>query len=264
MAAAYRSIASFRRCWSGWRASHAAPTVNASSPLLHSSVYSDTILNVSRRRLTRRESQQLTRAKFIESAERVFARAGFDAASVEQLATEANFSRGAFYSNFRSKDELFLELLDKKRIEPRNALDAIFREKKDANGRFRAARDWYADQWQQRTWTVLRTEFNLRALRKRALKKRLSALWQQELDVYSDLLAQYLLEAGLTPAESPRTIAVSLLAAAQGLGMLSMLGSDAAFESTLAESRRLAFDRLVPRPPDKAPSRRQRGCKEKR
>jgi hypothetical protein len=104
----------------------------------------------------------------------------------------------------------------------------------------------------------------LRALRKRALKKRLSALWQQELDVYSDLLAQYLLEAGLTPAESPRTIAVSLLAAAQGLGMLSMLGSDAAFESTLAESRRLAFDRLVPRPPDKAPSRRQRGCKEKR
>ena len=171
------------------------------------------MLNMNKRRLTRRESQQLTRVKFIESAERVFARDGFDAASVEQLAAEANFSRGAFYSNFESKDELFLALLDKKRIEAQHALDAILREKNDANERFQAARDWYADQWQQRTWTVLRTEFNLRALRQRTLRKRLSALWRQELDAYSDLLAQYLSHAGLTPAESPRTIALSLLAA---------------------------------------------------
>jgi AcrR family transcriptional regulator len=227
-------------------------------------VYSDTILNVTKQRLTRRESQQLTRVKFIESAERVFARAGFDAASVEQLAAEANFSRGAFYSNFESKDDLFLALLDKKRIESQHALNAILREKEDANERFRAARDWYADQWQQRTWTILRTEFNLRALRQRSLKKRLSALWRQELDAYSNLVEQYLSEAGLAPAESPRTIAVSLLAAAQGLGMLSMLASDAAFEATLAESRKLAFDRLVPRPPDQAPSRGRRGSKDKR
>jgi AcrR family transcriptional regulator len=222
------------------------------------------MLNVNKRRLTRRESQQLTRVKFIESAERVFARDGFEAASVEQLAAEASFSRGAFYSNYESKDELFLALLDKKRIETQQALDAILREKNDANERFHAARDWYADQWQQRTWTVLRTEFNLRALRQRTLRKRLSALWRQELDAYSDLLAQYLSQAGLEPAESPRTIALSLLAAAQGLGMLSMLASDAAFESTLAESRKLAFDRLVPRPPDPAPSRGRRGSKDKR
>jgi AcrR family transcriptional regulator len=215
-------------------------------------------------RLTRRESQQLTRAKLIESAERVFVCAGFDAASVEQIAEEAGFSRGAFYSNFESKDELFLELLDKKRIETQNALDTIFREKKDGNERFRAARDWYADQWQQRTWTVLKTEFNLRALRKRGLRKRLSVLWQQEVGAYSGLLAQYFLEAGLKPAESPQTIAVSLLAAAQGLGMLSLLGSDSALDSTIAESRKLAFDRLVPSPSDKVPSRNQRGRNETR
>ena len=99
------------------------------------------MLNVNKRRLTRRESQQLTRVKFIESAERVFARDGFEAASVEQLAAEASFSRGAFYSNFESKDELFLALLDKKRIETQQALDAILREKNDANERFHAARD---------------------------------------------------------------------------------------------------------------------------
>ncbi len=211
-------------------------------------------MNVKGQRLTRRESQQLTRARLIESAERVFVRAGFDAASVERIAEEAGFSRGAFYSNFESKDELFLALLEKKRVETQAALDGIFREKKNANERFRAARDWYAGQWQQRTLTVLNTEFNLRALRNRPLKKRLGILWRQEVDAYSALLAQYFLEAGLNPAESPQAIAVSLLAAAQGLGMLSLAGVDPALESTIAESRKLAFDRLVPSPLKESPA----------
>jgi AcrR family transcriptional regulator len=209
-------------------------------------------------RLTRRESQDLTRAKLVEAAERVFVRAGFDAASVEQIAEEAGFSRGAFYSNFKSKDGLFLELLDKKRIDTQNSLSVIFEEKKDARDRFQAAREWYADQWRQRTWIVLRTEFNLRALRKRTLRRRLSALWRQEVEAYSAHLAQYLLEAGLHPAESPQAIAVSLLAAAHGFGLLSLPGPDSGLESTIAESRRLAFDRLVPSPPVPAPSRRDR------
>ena len=220
-------------------------------------------MNVNEKRLTRRESQKLTRGKLVESAERVFVRTGFDAASVEQIAEEAGFSRGAFYSNFKSKDDLFLELLDKKRTENERALDAILREKQDWNARFRAARDWYADQWQQRTWTVLKTEFNLRALRKRALRKRLSVLWRQEVETYSTILAQYFSAAGLKPAESPQTIALSLLAAAQGLGMLSLLGPDSALESTIAESRKLAFDRLVPSPSAKAPSRKRGAVKEK-
>ena len=216
------------------------------------------------KRLTRRESQQLTRVKLIDSAERVFVRAGFDAASVEQIAEEAGFSRGAFYSNFKSKDELFLALLDRKRIETQNALDAVFRENRDANDRFRAAREWYADQWQQRVWTILKTEFNLRALRKRSLKTRLSALWQQEVKAYTALLTQYFLEAGLKPDESAQTIAVSLLAAAQGLGMLSLVGADSALESTIAHSRTLAFDRLVPRPSGRALDGSPRGRKKKR
>jgi len=41
----------------------------------------------------------------------VFVRSGFQGASVEQIATEAGFSRGAFYSNFNTKEELFVELL---------------------------------------------------------------------------------------------------------------------------------------------------------
>jgi AcrR family transcriptional regulator len=222
-------------------------------------MYSDTVVNMNGKRLTRRESQQVTRVKLIEAAEHVFVRTGFDAASVEQIAGEAGFSRGAFYSNFASKDELFLALLDKKRVETQHALDTVFVDHQDANERFRAARDWYADQWQQRTWTVLKTEFNLRALRKPPLRKRLGAIWRQEVEAYSSLLGQYFSDAGLKPRENQQTIAMSLLAAAQGLGMMSLFGLDPALQSTIAESRKLAFERLVPSPVGKAAKTKKRG-----
>jgi AcrR family transcriptional regulator len=67
---------------------------------------------VSRRRLTRAERKQDTRARLLDSAARVFARRGFHAASVEEVAEEAGFSKGAVYSNFESKEDLFLAMVE--------------------------------------------------------------------------------------------------------------------------------------------------------
>jgi AcrR family transcriptional regulator len=62
-------------------------------------------------RLTRKEKQAETRERLLEAAERVFLRRGLAGSSVEEIAGEAGFTRGAFYSNFESKDQLFIELL---------------------------------------------------------------------------------------------------------------------------------------------------------
>jgi AcrR family transcriptional regulator len=62
-------------------------------------------------RLTRAEQQARTRAALLDAAERVFAERGFQGASVEIITESAGFSRGAFYSNFTSKEQLFAELL---------------------------------------------------------------------------------------------------------------------------------------------------------
>lgn len=51
-----------------------------------------------------------TRARLLEAAAEVFAEVGLDAASVEAICDRAGFTRGAFYSNFGSKEELMLEL----------------------------------------------------------------------------------------------------------------------------------------------------------
>lgn len=56
-------------------------------------------------------SRENTRVRLREAAFEVFAEEGLDAASVEAICERAGFTRGAFYSNFDSKDELFLELV---------------------------------------------------------------------------------------------------------------------------------------------------------
>jgi AcrR family transcriptional regulator len=66
------------------------------------------------KRLTRPEKQARTRAALLEAAGRVFVREGFQGASVEKISAEAGYTRGAFYSNFATKEELFAELLQEK------------------------------------------------------------------------------------------------------------------------------------------------------
>lgn len=54
--------------------------------------------------------REATRQRLLDAAAEVFAETGLDAASVEAVCDRAGFTRGAFYSNFESKDALMLEL----------------------------------------------------------------------------------------------------------------------------------------------------------
>jgi AcrR family transcriptional regulator len=62
--------------------------------------------------LSRAEQQRATRAALIRAAREVFARDGYHGANLDRIATEAGFSKGAVYSNFASKAELFLAVMD--------------------------------------------------------------------------------------------------------------------------------------------------------
>ena len=67
-----------------------------------------------RARLTRAEQQAKTRTALLEAAAQVFIERGFLGASVEAITERAGYTRGAFYSNFDSKEELFAELLQER------------------------------------------------------------------------------------------------------------------------------------------------------
>jgi len=65
-----------------------------------------------RKRLSREESRAQTREHLLESAKVLFARKGFEATSVEDVAEHAGYSRGALYSNYSGKEELLTALID--------------------------------------------------------------------------------------------------------------------------------------------------------
>ena len=67
---------------------------------------------MARRRLTRKEQQAHTRSRLIHAAGTVFARRGMHRASIDDVAEEAGFTKGAFYANFASKEQLFLAMLE--------------------------------------------------------------------------------------------------------------------------------------------------------
>lgn len=54
-----------------------------------------------------------TRTRLMDAAAQLFAEVGIEAASVESVSERAGFTRGAFYSNFASKEELFLALCER-------------------------------------------------------------------------------------------------------------------------------------------------------
>lgn len=63
------------------------------------------------KRMTRQESRELTRERLLSAAHGIFLKTGYGASKIEDITAEAGFTRGAFYSNFESKDELLIELL---------------------------------------------------------------------------------------------------------------------------------------------------------
>ena len=73
--------------------------------------------------LTRREKQQRTRKSLLSAAAKLFCQEGLEGASVEQVVQEAGYTKGAFYANFKSKEELFLVMLDERFAEELERLD---------------------------------------------------------------------------------------------------------------------------------------------
>jgi AcrR family transcriptional regulator len=64
--------------------------------------------------ISRAERQQRTREELVDAAERLFSKQGFHATSLDAVAAEAGFTKGAVYSNFESKEDLFFAVYERR------------------------------------------------------------------------------------------------------------------------------------------------------
>ena len=76
-------------------------------------------------RLTRKEKQAHTRTCLMQSAAKLFARRGMDQASIDEVAADAGYTKGAFYANFKNKEDLFLAMLDERFAERLQDLERV-------------------------------------------------------------------------------------------------------------------------------------------
>ena len=183
----------------------------------------------------------MTRMRLIEAAERLFVRKGFDDASVEEISETAGYSRGAFYSNFDNKEQVFLAVIDRRRPK---ALGDIFQQIFEPAERIAAVREWFSNQWRLKDFIALRMEFSRRAFRDRSVRTHLAELLRQELETYSASVGRFLCTKDEVAAERPEVVALVLLAAALGLGILAV-ETDAEREHMYAEAATLVFDRMT-------------------
>ena len=65
---------------------------------------------------TLKRSRSATRERLLDAAGAVFAERGFAASTIEDICDRAGFTRGACYSNFETKDELLVQLLDREEV----------------------------------------------------------------------------------------------------------------------------------------------------
>lgn len=115
------------------------------------------------------------RRKLLNSARRIFARDGFQAARIEDIAADAGHTRGAFYAHFQTKEDLFLALLEQ---QAKAKLERIWKLLEDCSSpeeRLRCLRNYYVAQLSDREWTMLTLEFKLFALRHGKLRAKLAA-----------------------------------------------------------------------------------------
>jgi AcrR family transcriptional regulator len=106
-----------------------------------------------------------TRSALLTAAQTVFARDGFEAARIEDIATEAGRSRGAFYANFQSKTELLLELRNSAMRHRARELRARIESVTGDVARRAAVTRYLIEQICDRETLLLQIEFKLFALR---------------------------------------------------------------------------------------------------
>jgi AcrR family transcriptional regulator len=190
----------------------------------------------------RRVKRIEVRSRLLEAAERCFAESGYEGTSLERIALAAGFSKGAVYSNFASKEELFFDLMAE-RVEERSLALAL----KIANlsvsaDRAREAGHALGDLvLEDPAWQALFLEFWLRSVRNPALKAEFS---ERRLRLRAKLAERIEAECaawGRNPSFSSAELATVSLALSNGFGIEGLVSPEAASPELLGRVFGLIF-----------------------
>ena len=175
--------------------------------------------------LSREESQRQTRERLLATALQVVACRGYDGSSIGTIVEAAGFTKGAFFSNFESKDAMLLEIMqrhyDAELVDLTALMDGAGCED-DPSG----AMDRYVDQLVRNLqWGALSVELSLRAGRDAAFAAKYGPVRQRFAAALGALIGRMFMVAGRALPLPPEQIGSMLLAFVQGLSLAAASGA---------------------------------------
>jgi AcrR family transcriptional regulator len=114
-----------------------------------------------------------TQARLLNAAEEVFVRDGYEAAQLDEIAARADRSKGAVYTHFKSKEDLFLALFEHRMKAYVDRLITSLRKCTTQKQSLETFREFIVGLVHDRIWPILTLEFKLFALRHPESKERL-------------------------------------------------------------------------------------------
>jgi AcrR family transcriptional regulator len=185
-----------------------------------------------RARISRVEQTSQNRERVLAAARRVFLAQGFHVATLDQIALEAGFSKGVVYSQFESKADMFLALLEQRIAERKEAQLRVadFEDLVEAITRVARA---------EPAWRLLVIEFRVFAARDRKLNRRYAELHESAIAGIVALLDQLYQRSGATPPGPLATLARHLLALENGEALEDVVAEPMALRDVTALLRRV-------------------------
>ncbi|OKB68405.1 TetR family transcriptional regulator [Serratia marcescens] len=177
-------------------------------------------MKTTNKRLTREESQRQTRERLIETARQLFIASGYGAASIRDIAAQAGYSQGAFYSNFASKEELLLLLLQRHMQAEADQLAGLTQHDARTPAQVLAALDaWAATLNLDVDWGMLSVELQLQAQRSPTFAAEYKKVWQRHQTALASVLGALFQRLDKTPPAAPDALAAAFMAMAHGLAL---------------------------------------------
>ena len=201
------------------------------------------------RRQTRAESKQLTNERVLDAALKVFRRDGYHGASLDRVAAVAGYTKGAVYSAFDSKSDLFLALLARRAAARRDELRSVL-DQSQAAADFveEVTRGFATSVAAERDWWTAVIEFMTVVGRDEQLRTRFAAHHEASRDLIAESVAEWARRRRSRRVIDPRRVATLILALNNGLTLESLVAPDEVSTQVYVDGQ-LALTRAALNPP---------------
>ena len=178
-------------------------------------------------RLTRAQKKAETRSCLLEAAAKVFAHRGMQQGSIDEVAEHAGYTKGAFYANFKSKEELFLAMLDDRFAKHLEEIDRVLTSDDEPEDQARVGAANFIDFISSDPeWERLFFEFSAYASRNENFRQELVTRRRYLQERMAELYRRRAEQLGVEPPIPVEDIARMTFAMADGIALQKLLDPD--------------------------------------